>query len=89
MGHKEQHTMNHTNKEHARALAYKAEGLFMAGRQAEAFSTYRAAVAAGYKTEAEEAAEKQARHNIAAAALGFLVLTLAAAAIAARAGFFF
>jgi hypothetical protein len=89
MGHKEQHTMNHTNKEHARELAYKAHGLYAAGRQAEAFSTYRAAVAAGYKTEAEEAAEKQARHNITAAALGFLVLALTAATVAARAGFFF
>jgi hypothetical protein len=81
--------MNHTNKEHAQALAEKAYFLYSQGKQAEAFSTYRAAVAAGYKTEAEEAAEKQARHNITAAALGFLVLTLAAAAVAARAGFFF
>jgi hypothetical protein len=81
--------MNHTNKEHARALAYKAHGLYAAGRQAEAFSTYRAAVAAGYKTEAEEWQDRQDRHNIQAAALGFLALALTAAAVAARAGFFF
>jgi hypothetical protein len=81
--------MNHTNKEHARALAYKAHGLYAAGRQAEAFATYRAAVAAGYKTEAEEWQDRQDRQAIQAAALGFLVFVLAAAAIAARAGFFF
>jgi hypothetical protein len=81
--------MNQAKQQHAQALAEKAYFLYSQGKQAEAFSTYRAAVSAGYKTEAEEAAEKQARHNIHAAALGFLVLTLAAAAIAARAGFFF
>jgi hypothetical protein len=85
----EQHTMNQSKQQHAHALACKAHGLFEAGRQAEAFATYRAAVAAGYKTEAEEAAEKQARHNIQTAVWGFLVMALAAAAIAARAGFFF
>jgi hypothetical protein len=82
--------MNHnTKQQHAQALAEKAYFLYSQGKQAEAFSTYRAAVAAGYKTEAEEAAEKQARHNIQTAALGFLVLALTAAAVAARAGFFF
>ena len=78
-----------TNTPHAQALADKAESLYTKHKHAEAFSTYRAAVAAGYKTEAEEAAEKQARHNIQTAVWGFLVMALAAAAIAARAGFFF
>jgi len=53
------------------------------------FATYRAAVSAGYKTHAEQWQERKDRESIQAAALGFLLFTLAAAAIAARAGFFF
>ena len=81
--------MNQAKQQHAHALACKAHGLFEVGRHAEAFAVYRAAQRAGYKPPAVEAAEKQARHNIETAAWGFLVMTLAAAAIAARAGFFF
>ena len=78
-----------TKQQHAHALAAKAFGLYESGKHAEAFSTYRAAVAAGYKTPAEEEAEKRQRHNIQAAAGFALIFTAAAAAIAARAGFLF
>ncbi len=81
--------MNQAKQQHAHALACKAHGLFEAGRHAEAFEAYRAAQRAGYKPPAVEEAEKQARHNIQTAALGFLALSLTAAAVAARAGFFF
>ena len=81
--------MNQAKQQHAHALACKAHGLFEAGRHADAFEAYRAAQRAGYKPPAVEEAEKQARHNIQTAAWGFLVMSLAAAAIAARAGFFF
>jgi len=82
--------MNHnTKQQHAQALAEKAYFLYSQGKQAEAFSTYRAAVAAGYKTEAEQWQDRQDRQAIQAAALGFLALALTAAAVAARAGFFF
>lgn len=77
------------NKQHAQALAEKAHFLYSQGKQAEAFKVYRAAQAAGYKPPAEEAEEQRQREAIQAAALGFLVFVLAAAAIAARAGFFF
>lgn len=76
------------NKQHAQALADKAQALYTKGKQAEAFSTYRAAVAAGYKTHAEQWQDRQDRQAIQAAALGFFVFVLTAAAIAARAGFF-
>ena len=78
-----------TNTAHAQALAEKAYFLYSQGKQAEAFSTYRAAVAAGYKTDAEQWQARKDRESMQAAALGFLVFVLAAAAIAARAGFFF
>lgn len=74
---------------HAHALLIKAEGLYESGKHAEAFKVYRAAVAAGYKTPAEEEQERKDRQAIEAGALGFLVFILAAAAIAARAGFLF
>jgi hypothetical protein len=74
---------------HAHALLIKAEGLFESGKHSEAFKVYRAAVAAGYKTPAEEEAEQRQRHNIQAAAGFALILTLTAAAVAARAGFLF
>ena len=77
------------NKQHAQALAEKAHFLYSQGKQAEAFSTYRAAMAAGYKPPAVEEAEQRQREAIQAAALGLLVFVLAAAAIAARAGFLF
>lgn len=78
-----------TNTPHAQALADKAQALYDKNKRAEAFSTYRAAVAAGYKTHAEQWQDRQDRQAIQAAALGFFVFVLAAAAIAARAGFFF
>ena len=82
--------MNHnTKQQHAQALAEKAYFLYSQGKQAEAFSTYRAAERAGYKPPAVEAEEKRQREAIQAAALGFLIFVLAAAAVAARAGFFF
>jgi hypothetical protein len=88
MGHKEQHTMN-TNTPHAQALADKAESLYTKHKHAEAFATYRAAVSAGYKTHAEQWQERKDRESIQAAALGFLLFTLAIAAVAAKVGFFF
>jgi hypothetical protein len=81
--------MNTTKQQHAHALAAKAFGLYESGKQAEAFKVYRAAMAAGYKPPAVEEAEKRQREAIEAGALGLLVFVLAAAAIAARAGFFF
>jgi hypothetical protein len=78
-----------TNTAHAQALADKAESLYTKNKHAEAFATYRAAVAAGYKNAAEQSQDRKDREAIQAAALGFLVFVLAAAAIAARAGFFF
>ena len=77
------------NKQHAQALAEQAHYLYSQGKRAEAFSTYRAAQRAGYKPPAEEAEEQRQREAIQAGALGLLVFVLAAAAIAARAGFFF
>ena len=76
-------------KHHAQALAEQARYLYSQGKQAEAFSTYRAAQRAGYKPPAVEEAEQRQREAIQAGALGLLVFVLAAAAIAARAGFFF
>jgi hypothetical protein len=78
-----------TNTAHAQALADKAAYLYTENKHAEAFGTYRAAVAAGYKTDAEQWQARKDRESMQAAALGFLVFVLAAAAIAARAGFFF
>ncbi len=81
--------MNQAKQQHAHALACKAHGLFEAGRHAEAFAVYRAAQRAGYKPPAVEEAEKRQRHAIQTAAGFVLIFTAAAAAIAARAGFFF
>ena len=77
------------NKQHAQALAEKAHFLYSEGKRAEAFEVYRAAQRAGYKPPAAEAEEQRQREAIQSAALGLLVFILAAAAIAARAGFFF
>ncbi len=74
------------NKQHAQALAEQAHYLYSQGKQAAAFEVYRAAQRAGYKPPAEEQRQREA---IQAGALGFLVFILAAAAVAARAGFFF
>ena len=76
------------NKQHAHALAVKAFGLYESGKHTEAFEVYRAAQRAGYKPPAAEAEEQRQREAIQSAALGLLVFILAAAAIAARAGFF-
>jgi hypothetical protein len=81
--------MNTTKQQHAHALAIKAFGLYESGKQAEAFKVYRAAVAAGYKTPAEEEQERKDRESIQAAAVFALILTATAAAVAIRAGFFF
>ena len=75
-------------KHHAQALAEQAHYLYSQGKQAEAFKVYRAAQAAGYKPPAVEEAEQRQREAIQAGALGLLVFVLAAAAVAARAGFF-
>lgn len=77
------------NKQHAQALAEQAHYLYSQGKQAAAFEVYRAAQRAGYKPPAVQEAEQRQREAIQAAALGFLVFVLAAAAIAARAGFLF
>jgi hypothetical protein len=63
----------------ARRFAYEASNLYAAGRHAEAFEYYRAAVAAGYKNPAEEEQERQDRANLETA----ITLAIIAAAIAA------
>lgn len=70
--------MNNTT---ARRYAYEAANLYAAGRHAEAFEYYRAAVAAGYKNPAEEEQERQDRAHLEAAALIVIIAAAIAAAL--------
>ncbi len=70
--------MNNTT---ARRFAYEASNLYAAGRHAEAFEYYRAAVAAGYKNPAEEEQERQDRAHLEAAALIVIIAAAIAAAL--------
>lgn len=73
----------------AEPLMQIAEAFRIKGQHAAAKQYATAARAAGYMTPDELKAHAERAHNIQAAAGFILILTLSAAVIAARAGFFF